>query len=58
MNWREKIIIGMKLIREGCEEAEDYSYCQNCPFKLCHNNPMQNREVPDSWTDSDLQYLP
>ena len=33
MTWDEKIIKGMQLIQEGCEETGDYEDCSDCPFK-------------------------
>ena len=36
MNWKEKILIGMKLINEGCTEVADEnnsSCCEKCPFE-------------------------
>jgi len=34
MNWTEKIIAGMELIRQGCEDGGDGAFkdCKNCPF--------------------------
>ena len=34
MDWKEKILTGMKLINEGCKEAENsFSSCVKCPFE-------------------------
>lgn len=34
MDWKEKILTGMKLIHEGCKEAGDSaSCCEKCPFE-------------------------
>lgn len=34
MDWKEKIIMGMELIRQGCEGGGDGAFkdCSNCPF--------------------------
>ena len=32
MNWKEKILEGMKLIREGCKENISWLNCSECPF--------------------------
>jgi len=55
MSWQEMILMGMKLIKAGCEDVEDFSYCPNCPFyNFCSHNPMRKWESPDHWKDSDL----
>lgn len=36
MSWKEKILVGMKLINEGCKEVADENYsscCEKCPFE-------------------------
>lgn len=35
MDWKEKVIIGMTLIQEGCAEAGNDN-CINCPFENCN----------------------
>lgn len=52
MSWQEMILMGMKLIKAGCEDVEDFSYCPNCPFyNFCS---MKELVPPDCWRDSDL----
>ena len=52
MDWKEKILTGMKLIHEGCKEVEDC--LQVCPFYYycCVN---YGGDAPGFWTDSDLK---
>ena len=36
MNWKEKILEGMKLIKQGCFENKNWNDCKFCPFdKYC-----------------------
>ena len=54
MDWKEKILEGMKLIHEGCKEVEDWPTCQYCPFT--HFCPTEyGDDSPSNWTDSDLK---
>ena len=32
MDWKEKVLVGMKLIKEGCHESTDWTNCKDCPF--------------------------
>lgn len=34
MDWKEKITMGMELIRQGCEDGGDGEFkdCPHCPF--------------------------
>lgn len=32
MTWQEKILAGMELISQGCEENESAKACKTCPF--------------------------
>lgn len=54
MDWKEKILIGMKLIREGCKEVGDWPTCQYCPFThyCCANF---GEDAPSVWTDQELK---
>lgn len=46
MTWDEKIIKGMQLIHEGCEETED---CKDCPFEeVCDASCCQSG-APSNW---------
>ena len=53
MDWENKILAGMELIKEGCEENELWSSCFTCPFDdycnmLLHGSG--NLDItPDSW---------
>ena len=33
MNWKEKIKIGMILLKEGCTENDSWGSCVDCPFR-------------------------
>lgn len=36
MNWAQKMLEGMRLIREACDSNEEWSKCDKCPFdKYC-----------------------
>lgn len=48
-DWKSKIEIGMKLIAEGCNDANDDD-CRNCPFKKqCHAVELWNCDIPMDW---------
>ena len=48
MDWKEKIIEGMKLIRKGCAEQDEYFRCGECPFaKYCVDSP--DLDYPEDW---------
>ena len=32
MNWKEKVLAGMELIAQGCEENGEWGLCNQCPF--------------------------
>lgn len=35
-NWNEKVLAGMKLIKEGCSQQNPYwDKCSDCPFDSC-----------------------
>lgn len=54
MDWKEKIIEGMKLIRKGCFENDDYSNCfENCPLaELCaHTKVCYHPVFWDNYVD-------
>ncbi len=54
MDWKEKILIGMKLIHEGCKEVDEWAGCMNCPFT--HFCPTEYADdAPSNWTDEDLK---
>lgn len=46
MTWDEKIIKGMQLIQEGCEEVED---CENCPFEEMCDASCYASGIPANW---------
>lgn len=36
MDWKEKIIVGMKLIAESCASNDSWAACKYCPFiEIC-----------------------
>lgn len=39
MDWREKIIIGISFIKEGCTEAGNHN-CDYCPFEKYCDEPF------------------
>ena len=61
MNWREKILTGMRLIHEGCKENPDWINCNMCPMNEVCNSLEEDKDVEDwllpcDWTDSMLNY--
>lgn len=57
MGWENKILAGMKLIKEGCEENEQWASCSTCPFDDYCNLIIEgsgNLDItPDSWAFDD-----
>lgn len=57
MDWKEKILEGMKLIKEGCKENTSWTQCCHCPFNdWCTIFEFNNREhkeffvpLPSDW---------
>ena len=50
MNWEEKITEGMKLIKEGCINQNNWIDCPKCPFDDYCTILMQNGgATPDRW---------
>lgn len=42
MNWKQKIIAGMELIKQGCKENGEWADCYHCPFaEICHALDLQ-----------------
>ena len=42
MIWKQKIIAGMELIKQGCEENAKWADCYGCPFaEICHALNLQ-----------------
>ena len=36
MDWKQKMIEGMRLIREACNTNDEWNQCERCPFdKYC-----------------------
>jgi len=52
MDWKTKILEGMKLIKQGCSENEMWTDCHKCPFTkycdLCIDEEMWVG-VPEDW---------
>lgn len=59
MDWKEKILTGMKLIHDGCKEVEEWANCNDCPFsEICMPSDSAstwNFDIPSNWTDSMLK---
>lgn len=61
MDWKEKIIEGMKLIRKGCLENDNDSNCYaECPLaELCANTKVCYHPVFwDTYVDLGERYNP
>lgn len=46
MTWDEKIIKGMQLIQEGCEETNS---CGDCPFEKVCDASCYESGTPENW---------
>ena len=53
MDWKEKMLEGMRLLQEGCDENPS-GECVNCPFdKYC--TALMNAELINPFTGIDFQ---
>lgn len=49
MDWKEKILEGMKLIREGCKGNASWVNCCECPYdEYCTAMMSRDYESPDT----------
>ena len=52
MDWKEEILEGMKLIKEGCSDISSWGKCQDCPFNTYCTVIRQNTDkgqTPCEW---------
>ena len=53
MDWKEKMALAMKLMKEACKENGDWTKCSECPFTekcdLIMETPGHCFDAPDSW---------
>ena len=53
MPWTEKIKMGMKLIKEGCEQNEIWLNCKYCPLEnICDQLIDGARANDEDWDDA------
>ena len=51
MDWKEKITVGMELIKQGCQEVKEWTKCNDCPFgKFCDyiTYKTDDGEIPET----------
>lgn len=60
MNWQEKILGGMKLLKEGCADKHENldNQCKDCSFmKICRlisEDRYISYSIPKTWDLGDL----
>lgn len=50
--WQEKMIQGMKLIKEACHENDEWNACSSCPFDF-YCTALMDEEVIDKYDGVD-----
>ena len=54
MNWKEKMLEGMRLLQEGCVDNPSWGECVNCPFdKYC--TALMDAELIDPFDGVNFQ---
>ena len=58
MDWKEKIMSGMKIIIEGCDEEGLWFGCKNCPFGSICDILLRDEEscysTPNNWENEGI----
>ena len=56
MDWKEKMLIGMKQIQEACQENKEWCKCKECPFdEYC--TALMDEELIDPLEGIDFKEL-